>query len=54
MNYKSIIVLAILLGLTACTNDTPPETTIMELMVTRVVPASDTIWGIEDPKTDEE
>ena len=30
------------------------STTIMELMVTIVAPATDTIWGIEDPQSDAE
>jgi hypothetical protein len=31
-----------------------PTMSIMELMVTVVTPATDTLWGIEDPQTDEE
>jgi hypothetical protein len=54
MNLRTVIAPVLFLGLAACADDPPPETTIMELMVTRVAPASDTIWGIEDPKTDEE
>ena len=62
MNYKIKIAPVLLLALAACADDAPTEatvdvpheSTILELMLTRVVPASDTIWGIEDPKTDEE
>lgn len=31
-----------------------PDQTIMELMVTVVAPATDILWGIENPQTDEE
>ena len=31
-----------------------PTLTIMELMVTIVTPASDTLWGIEDPQSGED
>jgi len=31
-----------------------PTMSIMELMVTVVTPATDTLWGIEDPQTDED
>ncbi len=31
-----------------------PTTSVFELMQTVVVPASDTVWGIEDPRTDED
>ena len=31
-----------------------PSATIMELMVTIVAPATDTLWGIEDPQSDAE
>jgi cytochrome c556 len=30
------------------------ELSIMELMVSNVTPATDTLWGIDDPQTDEE
>lgn len=30
------------------------EVSIMELMVSKVTPATDTLWGIDDPQTDEE
>jgi hypothetical protein len=33
-------------------NDPKPSMSIMELMVTVVTPATDTLWGIEDPQTD--
>jgi len=31
-----------------------PVMSIMELMTTVITPATDTLWGIEDPQTDEE
>ena len=31
-----------------------PSTTIMDLMLTVVAPATDTLWGIEDPRSDAE
>lgn len=31
-----------------------PAVTILELMAATVTPASDTLWGVEDPQTDEE
>jgi cytochrome c556 len=31
-----------------------PTMSIMELMTTVITPATDTLWGIEDPQTDEE
>jgi cytochrome c556 len=31
-----------------------PTMSIMDLMVTVITPATDTLWGIEDPQTDEE
>jgi len=35
---------------------TPPatETTIMEMMVVTITPATDALWGVDDPQTDEE
>jgi hypothetical protein len=40
----------------ATTNEPVPdgELSIMELMVSNVTPATDTLWGIEDPQTDDE
>ncbi len=54
MKVKNTVAIVLVLTLTGCANDAPPEMTIMELMVSQVVPATDTIWGIEDPQTDEE
>lgn len=34
--------------------DPVPAMSIMDLMVTVITPATDTLWGIEDPQTDEE
>lgn len=31
--------------------DESAETTIMELMLTRITPASDVLWGADDPQT---
>lgn len=31
-----------------------PAVTILELMAATVTPASDTLWGVDDPQTDEE
>ena len=31
-----------------------PEVTILELMTVTVTPASDTLWGVEDPQTNDE
>lgn len=40
---------------TSETADSPePTMSIMELMVTVVTPATDTLWGIEDPQTDDD
>ena len=34
------------------TEDATPTVSIMELMITVVTPATDTLWGIEDPQSD--
>ena len=40
---------------TSETADSPePTMSIMELMVTVITPATDTLWGIEDPQTDDD
>jgi hypothetical protein len=53
--------LAALFLLSACQNttsdtaeDAVPTMSINDLMVTVVTPATDTLWGIEDPQTDED
>jgi len=53
--------LAALLLLSACQNatsdtvdDAVPTMSINDLMVTVVTPATDTLWGIEEPQTDED
>ena len=53
--------LAALFLLSACQNatsdtaeDPVPTMSINDLMVTVVTPATDTLWGIEDPQTDED
>lgn len=60
--HRSLYLVAMLsLLISACTaaQDTsgaapPPvaETTIMELMVATITPATDTLWGADDPQTD--
>ena len=58
---KRILTIALAsLVLTACTAEepaapaAPPKLSIMVLMTDTVTPASDIIWGVEDPQTDEE
>lgn len=57
--------IAVFLGITvtACTSGqerldtagpTETATTILEMMVVTITPASDTLWGVDDPQTDEE
>ena len=56
------IFIAVLLALFATTTSESQDTesaaimsgTIMEAMVVTITPASDIIWGVEDPQTDEE
>jgi cytochrome c556 len=56
------ILIAVLLALFATTTSESQDTesaaimsgTIMEAMVVTITPASDIIWGVEDPQTDEE
>jgi cytochrome c556 len=56
------ILIAVLLALFATTPSESQDTesaaimsgTIMEAMVVTITPASDIIWGVEDPQTDEE
>lgn len=54
MRSKNTIAALLFVALVACVDDAPPDMTIMDLMVIQVAPATDTIWGIEDPDTDEE
>ena len=57
-----MIIIAVLLALFATTTSEGQDTesaaimsgTIMEAMVVTITPASDIIWGVEDPQTDEE
>ena len=56
---KSINYVALLLLLTplACTSDDPSpyaEMSFLVLMTAVITPASDTLWGVEDPQTDAE
>jgi hypothetical protein len=58
---RPLIAIAVLIALIACTNGdtqedaTPvPTMSVNDLMVTMVTPATDTLWGIEDPQTDED
>ena len=56
------ILIALLLALFATTTSESQDTesaaimsgTVMEAMVVTITPASDIIWGVEDPQTDEE
>ena len=56
------ILIAVLLALFATTTSESQDAesaaimsgTIMEMMVVTITPASDIIWGVEDPQTDEE
>ena len=62
MNRVYFIAISTVLAVSACTAEelvpaaTPPatETTIMEMMVVTITPATDTLWGVDDPQTDEE
>jgi len=58
MNRWPIAAMLLLLTVTARTaEDVTPsatETTVMEMMVVTITPASDTLWGVDDPQTDEE
>ena len=57
-----IILIAMLLALFATSTSESQDTesaaitsgTIMEVMIVTITPASDIIWGVEDPQTDEE
>ena len=58
---RFLIVLPTILFMAACSSgddqaDSAPVPTmsINDLMITVVTPATDTLWGIEDPQTDEE
>jgi len=55
----TIASLAVLFILCGCQDSTPqaaedlvPTMSVNDLMVTVIAPATDTLWGIEDPKTD--
>jgi cytochrome c556 len=50
-----LLAAAIYVGCNAEESEAPaPTMSINDLMVTVVTPATDTLWGIEDPQTDEE
>ena len=62
---KKPILISAILALAACSADNAgdatsaqapatPEPSIMVRMVDTITPASDIIWGVEDPQTDEE
>jgi cytochrome c556 len=62
---NKLIMTSAFLALAACSADnagepaavevpTPPAPSIMVLMVDTITPASDIIWGVDDPQTDEE
>lgn len=56
LTIAGLAAFALLSGCQDATSETAespePTMTIMELMVTVVTPATDTLWGIEDPQTD--
>jgi len=56
MTVRFLAAATFLLIIMVSVADEPPAPTlsVMELMVTVVTPATDTLWGIEDPQTDEE
>ena len=65
ITMKKMIIFSALLVLAACSADDgaddsvgepppAPEPTMMLLMVEDITQASDIVWGIEDPQTDEE
>jgi len=60
MKRQLLTIALVSLCLTACTAEEPaapppaPKLSIMVLMTDTVTPASDIIWGVEDPQTDEE
>ena len=58
---RSLFAMSTMLFAVACSNsdgqaDSAPVPTmsVNDLMVTIVTPATDTLWGIEDPRSDEE
>ena len=65
MNIKTIGAVILALACHACASkvtDAPvepvaeaqPQLSILELMNTIIVPATNTLWGIDEPQTDEE
>ena len=60
MKKQLFTILLMSTGLMACTADEPaappppPKPSIMVLMTDTITPASDIIWGVEDPQADEE
>jgi cytochrome c556 len=61
MKRHCLIALLLPLTVISCTADKatpapppPPKPSIMVLMTDTITPASDIIWGVEDPQTDEE
>jgi cytochrome c556 len=60
MKKQLFTILLMSTGLMACTADEPaapppaPKSSIMVLMTDTITPASDIIWGVEDPQADEE
>ena len=39
---------------TAANADPKPQPSVLALMVTEVAPATDTLWGVEDPQSDQD
>jgi len=61
MMIRQLLVLSVCLTLVGCMNrqaqeeEAPvPTMSVNDLMVAVVTPATDTLWGIEDPQTDED
>lgn len=57
MTFASLAIFLLLSGCQYATSDEEtrvPTMSINDLMVTVITPATDTIWGIEDPQTDED
>ena len=55
MVMNRILLMTCMLGIAVVAlSEDQPETTIMEEMVVTITPATDTLWGVDDPQTDEE
>lgn len=61
MKQHIATVITLLIMVSACSEELPEsqlsterEVTIMELMIVTITPATDTLWGVKNPQTDEE